>query len=403
VRLSERLQAVPPYPFAKWNEACRRVSEDGVDVIRLDMGNPDLPPPASVTDELRAKAEKDTHHGYPGYRGTPKLREAIASYYASRFDVRLDPEAEVVPLLGSKEGIVNMALACLDPGEVALVPNPGYAPYARGVLLAGGEPHFFPLLEDRGFLPDLQALSAESVRRARVLWLNYPNNPTGATADLDFLAQAVAFAKANDLVLCHDAPYADVTFEGYVAPSVLQVPDAADVAIEFNSLSKTYNMAGWRVGMAVGCSDVLAGLAGIKSNVDSGMFRPIQDAAVRALRIDREWIDARNKIYRERLETIVEGLSAAGLRAVVPRATLYVWAGLPARVDSEAIAMFLLESTGVSVAPGTFFGSAGGEFLRVSVTAPTDRIAEASARLRRLPGEWLDAAERCTSSRRRRG
>ncbi|MGB2982338.1 MAG: aminotransferase class I/II-fold pyridoxal phosphate-dependent enzyme [Candidatus Bipolaricaulia bacterium] len=390
MRSSGRLQDVPPYPFVRWNAACRDAAAEGIDVIRLDMGSPDLPPPVAVTDALCASARRETHHGYPGFRGTPRLREAIATYYARRFDVELDPETQIVPLLGSKEGIVNMALACLDPGDVALVPDPGYAPYARGVQLAGGKPHFFPLVEERAFLPNLQTIPAETARRAAMLWLNYPNNPTGATTDLDFLAEAVAFARTNDLLLCHDAPYADVTFDGYVAPSVLQVPGAADVAVEFNSVSKTFNMAGWRVGMAVGRPDALALLAQIKSNVDSGIFLPIQDAAVRALSVDCDWIAARNGVYRERLSMIVEALNVAGLDAFLPRATLYLWVRLPPGVDSEALALHLLEATGVSVSPGTFFGPAGDGFLRVSATAPTGRIAEASERLRKLPSDWVE-------------
>lgn len=391
---SGRLQDVPPYPFVHWNASCREATAEGIDVIRLDMGSPDLPPPDAVTDVLCVSARGADHHGYPGFRGTPRLREAIATFYERRFGVELNPETQIVPLLGSKEGIVNLSLATLDPGDVALVPDPGYAPYARGALLAGGKPFFFPLVKERAFLPDLHSLPMEVVRRAAMLWLNYPNNPTGATADLAFLEQAVAFAGTNDLLLCHDAPYADVTFDGYVAPSVLQVPGAANVAIEFNSVSKTFNMAGWRAGMAVGCPDALALLAQIKSNVDSGIFLPIQDAAVRALSVDSDWIVARNGVYRERLSMIVEALNAAGLDAALPRATLYLWVRLPSGVDSEILAVHLLRNTGVSVAPGTFFGAAGEGFLRVSVTAPTDRIVEASERLRRLPRGWLDALRR---------
>ncbi len=387
---SGRLQDVPPYPFVRWNAACQRAADEGIDVIRLDMGNPDLPPPDAVTDALCTSARSADHHGYPGFRGTPRLREAIATFYARRFGVTLDPETQIVPLLGSKEGIVNLSLACLDPGDVVLVPDPGYAPYARGALLAGGNPAFFPLVEERAFVPNLQSLPMETVRRAVMLWLNYPNNPTGATADLTFLAEAVEFARTNDLLLCHDAPYADVTFDGYVAPSVLQVPGAADIAVEFNSVSKTFNMAGWRVGMAVGQPDALALLAQIKSNVDSGVFLPIQDAAVRALSVDSDWIAARNEVYRQRLAMLVEALNAAGLDASLPRATLYLWVRLPPGVDSEALALHLLEATGISVSPGTFFGSAGRGFLRVSATASTDRIVEASQRLRRLPSDWMD-------------
>jgi LL-diaminopimelate aminotransferase len=353
-----------------------------LDVIRLDIGNPDLPPPETVTEALCEAAHDPAFHGYPGYRGIAALREAIAGYYARRFGVTLDPEAQVVPLIGSKEGIVNLALACLDPGDVALVPDVSYAPYAMGTILAGAEVHTFRLRPERGFLPDLDAFPPDVLERAVLMWLNYPNNPTGATADLDFFAQAVEFARRHELLLCHDAPYCDVTYEGYAAPSILQVEGAADVAVEFNSLSKTFNMAGWRVGMAVGNAEALAALAQIKSNIDSGIFRPLQEAAVRALAIDEAWIEARNARYRARMDLVMEGLAAAGLAAAPPRATLYAWVQVPAGTDAETFARELLTQTGVSVAPGPFFGLGGEGYVRVSVTAPAARVQTAMERLR---------------------
>ncbi len=305
MKCAKRLSNVPPYPFARWAAHIKAAREKGLDVIRLDMGNPDMPPPDEVIEALCQSAQQPDHHGYPGFRGITALREAIASYYARRFDVTLNPETQVVPLIGSKEGIVNMALACLDPGDVALVPDPSYAPYTMGTLLAGAEVHTFPLQAERGFLPDLDAIPADVADRAILMWLNYPNNPTGATADLDFLGQAAEFAREHDLLLCHDAPYSDVTYDGYVAPSLLQVDGASEVAVELNSLSKTFNMAGWRMGMAVGNAEALALLARVKSNIDSGIFRPLQEAAVRALFVSPESIAARNTIYRERMERVV--------------------------------------------------------------------------------------------------
>jgi len=384
VKRANRLLSTPPYPFARWARHLDAARRRGLDVIRLDIGDPDMPPPDAVIEALCQSARQPEHHGYPGYSGLPVLREAIAGYYERRFGVALDPDSEVVPLIGSKEGIVNMALACLDPGDLVLVPDPGYAPYIRGAILAGAQVHTFPLVEERDFLPDLDAIPTDVADRAELMWLNYPNNPTGATADLTFLAQAVDFARRHSILLCHDAPYCDVTYDGYVAPSLLQVPGASEVAVEFNSLSKTCNMAGWRVGMAVGNADALASLAQVKSNVDSGLFRPLQEAAVQALSAEPGWVRARNAVYRERLEMALEGLSAAGMEASLPRAALYAWARVPAEWDSEKFALTLLEQTGVSLAPGSFFGPAGEGYVRLSVTAPTSRVREAMGRLRRF-------------------
>lgn len=386
MKRADRLLNTPPYPFARWARHLEAARQRGLDVIRLDIGDPDMPPPDAVIDALCRSARQPEHHGYPGYRGLPALREAIAGYYERRFGVALDPDSEVVPLIGSKEGIVNMALACLDPGDLVLVPDPGYAPYTRGAVLAGARVHMLPLVGERDFLPDLYTIPADVADRAALMWLNYPNNPTGATADLPFLAGAVDFARRHSILLCHDAPYCDVTYDGYVAPSLLQVPGASEVAVEFNSLSKTFNMAGWRVGMAVGNAEALASLAQVKSNVDSGLFRPLQEAAVQALSAEPGWMQARNAVYRERLEMAVKGLTAAGLEASLPRAALYVWAQIPPGTDSETFALTLLEQTGVSLAPGSFFGPAGEGYVRLSVTAPTPRVREAMDRLGRFAG-----------------
>jgi LL-diaminopimelate aminotransferase len=381
MKRSSRLSNIPPYPFARWSRRVETARQQGLNVIRLDIGNPDLAPPGEAIEALCRSARQADHHGYPGYRGLPALREAITEYYGRRFSVALDSKTEVMPLIGSKEGIVNMALACLDPGDLALVPDPGYAPYTMGTSLAGAGVCTFPLLAERGFLPDLQAIPVDAANKAALMWLNYPNNPTGATADLEFLTRAVDFARQHDLLLCHDAPYCDVTYYGYIAPSILQVPGASEVAVEFNSLSKTCNMAGWRVGMAVGNRDALAALAQIKSNVDSGIFRPLQEAAIQALATGPAWLASRNQIYQERMDILLEGLKAIGMRASRPRATLYVWAQVPSGKTSEEFARALLEKTGVAIAPGTFFGPAGEGYVRISVTAPTTQVREAMERL----------------------
>jgi len=389
VKCAKRLSNVPSYPFARWATHVKAAQDKGLEVIRLDMGNPDMPPSEEVIATMCQSAHRPDHHGYPGFRGITALREAVADYYDRRFDVALDPETQVVPLLGSKEGIVNMALACLDPGDVALVPDPGYAPYTMGTILAGATVNTFPLQQARGFLPDLDSVPAGVADRAVLMWLNYPNNPTGATADLDFYGQAVEFSRRHKLLLCHDAPYSDVTYNGYVAPSLLQVPGATEVAVEFNSLSKTFNVAGWRVGMAVGNAEALALLSRVKSNVDSGIFRPLQEAAVCALSATPESISARNAIYQERLQLVSEGLEAIGINGSMPRATLYIWAQVPSGWASETFALSLLNETGISVAPGSFFGPAGEGYIRVSVTSSTEQIREAARRLQGQSKEWI--------------
>jgi LL-diaminopimelate aminotransferase len=348
MKRANRLNNMPPYPFARWSAHIRAAQARGMDVIRLDMGNPDLPPSDEVIEALCLSARHPDHHGYPGFRGLPAMREAVAGYYERRFGVTLAPETEVVLLIGSKEGIIHIAMAHLDPGDLALVPDPGYAPYTLGTAMAGAEVLTFPLLPERGFLPDLDSIPAAAADKAVLMWLNYPNNPTGATASLEFLARAVDFARRHDLLLCHDAPYADVAYDGYVAPSLLQVPGAAEVAI-----------------------------------IDSGVFRPLQEAAVQALSTHPKWIAARNQVYRKRLDIILGRLAELDMAGTLPRAALYIWARVPPGWRSEPFALALLERTGVAIAPGSFFGPAGEGYVRISATAPTKRVEEAMGRFGR--------------------
>ncbi len=378
---SARLEAVTEFPFARWAEQCRAAEARGLDVIRLDIGNPDMPPPAAVIEAACAALRTPVVHGYPGYRGASSLREAICARYERRFGVALDPESQVVCLLGSKEGIVHLQQAILDPGDAVLVPDPGYAPYAAGAGLSRAMIVRFPLQRADEYRPDLDAIPAEIARRAKALWLNYPNNPTGAAADRETFERAVAFAREYGLLLCHDAPYAEVRFDGSGPVSALQVPGAPDVTVEFNSLSKTFNMAGWRIGYAVGHPDAIRLLRRMKSNVDSGMFLPLQRAAEAALRTDDAWIAERNAIYLERLGILAAALSAAGLATAVPKATHYLWSRIPDGEVAETFALRLLDEAGIAVAPGTFFGPGGEGFVRVSATAATDRAREAGARL----------------------
>ncbi|MBN2390523.1 MAG: type II 3-dehydroquinate dehydratase [Anaerolineae bacterium] len=381
---ASRLQNLPPYPFARWAGIVSGVKKRGMDMIRLDIGNPDMPPDDAVIEALYTSAKKPNVHGYSGYRGLPEFRRALAGYYARRFGVTLDPDKQVVPLIGSKEGIVNMALAWLDVGDLALLPDPGYAPYAAGARLAGADFETFPLQAENDFLPDFDAIPAEVADRAKLMWLNYPNNPTGAVANLDFLTRAVDFARQHSILLCCDVPYCDLTYGDYVAPSILQVEGAMDVAVEFNSLSKTFNMAGWRMGMAVGNPGALAALAQVKSNMDSGLFHPLQEAAIAAItQTQPAWFAARNARYLERFDILIEGLKALGMEAEPPQATLYLWAAIPEGwPSSEAFALAVMERTGVVFAPGSFFGPAGEGYVRVSVTASTEQIREAAKRLK---------------------
>ncbi len=359
------------------------VKQRGVDVIRLDMGNPDLPPDRRVIDALYASAKKSDTHGYSGYRGLPEFRQALAGYYKRRFGVTLDPETQVLPLIGSKEGIVNIALALLDAGDLALLPDPGYAPYAGGARLAGADYVTFPLLAENAFLPDLEAIPSAVADRATLMWLNYPNNPTGAVADLGFLKRVVAFARRHNILVCYDAPYCDLTYDGYVAPSILQVEGALDVVVEFNSLSKTYNMAGWRLGMALGNAEALSALMRIKSNMDSGLFHPLQAAAVTALNdTTPQWLADRNALYSERLDILIRGLRPLGIEAQRPRAALYLWAPIPdGWASAEMFALAVMEQTGVAFAPGSFFGPAGEGYVRIAITASTERLRDAAIRL----------------------
>lgn len=385
MRPARRLDALPLYAFASLGARLQTLQASGVDIIRLDIGSPDGPPTPSVIETLAASARDAGKHGYPGFMGLPALRQAMADYYARRFGVELNPSGEVLPLIGSKEGIANMSMAWLDPGDLVLVPDPGYPTYRMGAGLAGAEVCYMPLAEENGFLPDLSAIAPEVAVRARMMWLNYPNNPTGGVAPTDFFEQAVEFCRRYDILLCHDVPYADVCFDGYVAPSLLSAPGAKEVAVEFNSLSKSHNMAGWRVGMAVGNKQAVGALAQVKTNVDSGMFLAIQEAAIAALNEDPKWMAARNQEYAYRRDLFHElFVTDWGVRCHKPVASLYLWPRVPAGYTSAQCAEKVLMETGVSLAPGTTFGPGGEGYLRVSVGQTTERVIEAVKRMRVL-------------------
>ncbi len=382
---AKRIENIPPYFFATLNQRIAQLSAAGADIIRLDAGSPDLPPEPALIDVLKRSADDPTKHNYGGYAGQPHLRRAIAAYYRQRFGVEL-ADAELLPLIGSKEGLANMHLAWLDPGDVSLIPDPAYSAYFDAPRLAGGRAERFDLRPERGWLPNLADIPTESAKAARMLWLNYPNNPTGAVAGLDFFAEAVDFCRQFDILLCHDAPYVEITFDGYRAPSVLEVAGAKEVAIEFNSLSKTYNMAGWRVGMAVGQPDAVKALAKVKTQIDSGIAKPIQDMAAAALTGDQRWISARNEVYRERRDLCLASLRRLGLAVDTPQAAFYIWFRVPAGYDSLQFHTYILEQAHVSTTPGHIYGANGEGWLRISLVANTARLQEALGRLEKLVG-----------------
>src|SRR5436309_8292485 len=382
MRLSRLIQQLPPYHFA---DAKRKIAERkaaGVDVISLSMGDPDLPAPQAVVNRLCLALEDPENHHYPEYRGMRALHEAIAAWFERRFGVRLVPERDILPLLGSKEGLAYAATAVLNPGDIALIPEPYYTVYVTGSTTVGAEPYLLPLLEENAYLPDLESIPQDVLARSRLLWLNYPNNPTAACADRSFFDKAVAFARRHNLVIIHDMAYADVYFDDFHPMSILQIPGAYEVAVELHSLSKTYNMAGFRVGMLVGNADLVDAVGRLKSNIDSGMFRPIQYAAIEALQLPVSWIEQRNAMYRRRRDMLVAGCNAIGLRTQTPEAGLYVWAAVPTGFTSRDFTNWLFDKTGVFITPGTNFGDGGEGYVRISLTAPDERIATALQRMK---------------------
>jgi LL-diaminopimelate aminotransferase len=383
IRPASRVTDLPPYFFYNLTQELSRLRAQGTDIIRMDMGSPDLPPARHIIQALQESAEQDGHHGYMPFGGLPHYRDAWATFYGERFGVELDPQTELSGLLGSKEGIFKLALAYVDPGDVVLVPDPGYATYTSGARFAGGEVVYMPLLTENRYLPDFNGIPPEVLRRAKLMWLNYPNNPTGAVATLEFFASAIRLARQYGFLIAHDAPYTEITYDGYRPPSLLQVPGAKDVAVEFHSLSKSANMGGWRVGVVCGNANVVETLSALQSNMDSGSFRPVLDAATVALTGDRAWQAERNEAYRQRRDIVVAGVRTAGLKAEIPPAAIYVWARLPDGESDQAYAAELLSATGIAVTPGSVFGPSGRGFVRVSLCAPIDRTREAMERWQR--------------------
>lgn len=385
IELAQRIKELPPYLFAQIDKLKRQAIAGGADIIDLGVGDPDLPTPEHIVDELRAAAGDPRHHRYPSYRGMLEMRQAAARYYRSRWEVDLDAETEVLALIGSKEGIAHFPVAFVDPGDLVLVPDPGYPVYATGTRFCGGEVHRLPLTRERGFLPDLAGIPAEVAARAKVIWVNYPNNPTAALAPRSFFEELIAWARQHEVIVASDNAYADVYYNVGARPlSVLSIPGAKEVAVEFYSLSKTYNMTGWRVAFAAGNADLVAGLGKVKTNVDSGVFEAVQRAAISALDGDQSCVDELRETYRDRRDTLCGGLSAAGYDVLTPDATFYCLIACPEGVTSMDFAAKLLAEAHVVATPATGFGPSGEGFVRLTLCAPKERLAEAAQRITSL-------------------
>ena len=384
IQPADRLKQLPPYLFMEIDRLKVEVQSKGVDIIDLGVGDPDLPTPAHILRRLNQAALDPKNHRYPSYSGMNDFRKVVASWYQRRFGVALDPEKEVVTLIGSKEGIAHFPLAFLNPGDLSLVTSPGYPVYHIGTLFAGGRSYFLPLLKENRFLPDLSQIPGEAAGQAKILFLNYPNNPTAAVADREFFEQVVRFARENQVIIAHDAAYSEIAYDGYRPLSFMEIPGAKEVGIEFHSLSKTYNMTGWRIGFAVGNDRLIAGLSQIKSNIDSGAAQAIQWAGIEALEGPQDCLIELNAIYQKRRDLMVAGLKKVGLGVEAPKATFYLWIEVPKGYTSTQTTAHLLEQAGIVTTPGNGFGDPGEGYFRISLTVPEERLEEAVLRLNKV-------------------
>ena len=381
MKFSDRLGKLAPYPFVEISRIIAEKRAAGADVVTFGIGDPDIPTPQPIIDKLLEASQDPPNHRYPETDGLPEVRRAIAHWYEQRFGVKLDPDKEVLPLIGAKEGIGHAAFCFLDPGDVALIPDPAYPVYGVGTMFAGAESHIMPLYEKNGWLPELDAIPGPVADAAKLMWLNYPNNPTSAVATHEDLAAAVAYCREKDIALLHDAAYSEVGYEGYRATSCMQVEGAKDVSLEFHSLSKTYNMTGWRFGMAVGNADMIKALFQIKANLDSGIPQAIQQIAIEALTGPQDCVDANVDIYQRRRDRVVKALTTLGLTVDVPRASLYIWARIPEGFTSAELAARLLEETDIVVTPGSSYGKYGEGYIRLSLTTPDEQVEKGCQRL----------------------
>ena len=384
MKFASRIEKVPPYLFVGISRKIAEKRAQGIDVISFGIGDPDIPTPDNVVEKLRETALDSPNHRYPETDGLPEFRQAVADWYQRRFGISVHPDKETLPLIGAKEGIGHAALCFIEPGDIALVPDPGYPVYSVGTWFAGGECHWMPLLEENGWMPDLDAIPDDVADKATVMWLNYPNNPTGAIADAGYFAKVVEFAKAHDIAVMHDASYSEVAFDGYRPISFLETPGAIDVGVEFHSLSKSYNMTGWRLGMAVGNEDIISALMVIKSNLDSGVPNAIQYMGMEAMEMSQDAIDERNAIYEHRRDRVVQTLRDIGLDAIPPKASLYVWTRIPEGFTSAEFTALLLDEADIVVTPGNGYGEYGEGYIRLSLTINDEDMEKGLARL----SEW---------------
>ena len=384
IEKAKRVEEIPPYLFAEIDRKKAEMRRKGMDLVDLGIGDPDIPTPQPIIDRLKKAADNPKHHRYPSYEGMIEFRTAVAQWYQKRFGVRLDAATEVLSLIGSKEGIAHIPLAFVNPGDTVLVPSPGYPVYRVSTLFAGGTPYFLPLRKEAGFLPNLSEIPQSVAEKSKLLFINYPNNPTAAVAEKSFFEEVVAFARRYNIIVCHDAAYSEVAFDGYRPASFMEVEGAKEVGIEFHSLSKTFNMTGWRIGFAVGCPEIVSSLGRIKENIDSGLFQAIQEAGIEALnRFDTPLTEI-IKIYEGRRNLMVKGLRELGLELEQPKASFYLWIRVPGKQTSSQFAALLLEKAGIVATPGNGFGDAGEGYIRMALTVDESRLKEAIERLKKL-------------------
>jgi LL-diaminopimelate aminotransferase len=384
IEKADRIKNLPPYLFAKIDQMKDEMKQKGKDLIDLGIGDPDLPTPSHIIAALQDAAKDPKNHRYPSYSGMIEFRDAVSQWYQKRFQVALDPHTEVISLIGSKEGIAHIPLAYINPQDCVLIPEPGYPVYSTATLFAGGNPYFMPLLKEKNFLPDFSAIPEEVLTKAKLMYLNYPNNPTASVADRPFFEEAVKLAREYQFILCHDAAYTEIFFDGYQPISILEITGAKEVAIEFHSLSKTYNMTGWRMAFAVGNPEVIAALGQVKTNIDSGVAQAIQIAGMQALLGDQTFLDEMRTTYQERRNVLIVGLKEAGFEVTVPKATFYLWIKTPAGFTSEECTAHLLTNAGIVTTPGNGFGTSGEGFIRMALTVNKERIAEVVERIKKL-------------------
>ncbi len=382
IEKSDRLKNLPPYLFKELDRQKEEVRARGVDIIDLGVGDPDLPTPPHIIEALQRAAADPSNHRYPSYSGMARFNSAVAAWYRHRFGVELDSSSEVVTLIGSKEGLAHLPLAFINSGDLALVPSPAYPVYDIAVQFAGGRSVFMDLRRENDFLPDIDGIPEETARRARLLFINYPNNPTSATASLEFFNEVAAFARRHNIIVCHDAAYTELSFDGYRPPSFMQAEGAMEVGIEFHSLSKTYNMTGWRIGFAVGRREIVQALGQVKSNIDSGAFQAVQIAGIEALEADQACVREATETYRRRRDVLVDGLRSLGLEVARPKATFYLWIETPQGYNSAQFAAHLLTRAGIVATPGNGFGAPGEGYVRMALTVDEDRLREALDRMR---------------------